>query len=204
MTDSSTTLADLKALLLRGSRERAWERFHHPKDLGLALACETGELLEHFRFRTDDEIAAALADPSHLREVAHEMADRLWALLRLADVCGVDLSATLEEKVVLAAIKYPIDRSYGRPDKYTAYETGPGTTDESSRPLPVSRHAPRGGRAPWEIADREPAPPHDSRGWTLDAPPGCSLTTQYEPPGNRLRPSASVPEGVENWLRFRW
>ena len=137
MTDSTSTLAELKALLLCFSRERDWEQFHHPKDLGLALAIETGELLEHFRFRTDAEIASAMADPDRRREAAHEMADCLWALLRLADVCGVDLSSALEEKVSLAAIKYPADRSYGRPDKYTAYqseadEPDPGATLPSS------------------------------------------------------------------------
>jgi hypothetical protein len=32
----------------------------------------------------------------------------------------VDLSSSLREKVELAALKYPVDRSLGRNDKYTA------------------------------------------------------------------------------------
>jgi dCTP diphosphatase len=122
MTDAHTTIEQLKSLVLRFAQERDWEQFHHPKDLGLALACEVGEVLDHFRYLSNEQIQAHLADPSHHKELAHELADCLWALLRLADVCQVDLSASLEEKVALAALKYPIEKVYGRPHKYTAYD----------------------------------------------------------------------------------
>src|SRR3954451_11562097 len=124
MTDPETTIAQLKELVLRFSRERDWEQFHHPKDLGVALACEVGEVLEHFRYRSNEAIAAGLEEPSRRRELAHELADCLWLLLRLADVCRIDLASSLSEKVELAAVKYPVDQSYGRPDKYTAYRRG--------------------------------------------------------------------------------
>ena len=51
--------------------------------------------------------------------VAHELADCLWVVLRLADVCGVDLSSSLAEKVALAAEKYPVALSRGRNVKYS-------------------------------------------------------------------------------------
>lgn len=123
MTDDSATIRSLMDLVLRFTQERDWEQFHHPKDLGLCLAIEVGEALEHFRFRTDSQIEADLADPDRKRALAHEIADCLWALLRLADVCRIDLASSLEEKLDLAAEKYPIDRSSGRADKYTAYQT---------------------------------------------------------------------------------
>src|SRR4051812_48479121 len=113
-TDSTTTIADLATLVRDFSRERDWEQFHHPKDLGLALAIETGEVLEHFRFLTNDEIRERLADEGRRRELSHELADVLWALLRLAEVSGVDLAASLHEKVTLAAIKYPVEESKGK------------------------------------------------------------------------------------------
>jgi dCTP diphosphatase len=124
MNDQETTLGRLKELVRAFSTERNWEQFHHPKDLGVALVCEVGEVLEHFRYRTNDEIQAFLDDPEKKRELAHELADCLWLLLRLADVCRVDLASSLEEKVELAALKYPIDQVYGRADKYTSYQTG--------------------------------------------------------------------------------
>lgn len=121
MTDSSTTVSALKDLVREFARERDWEKFHHPKDLGVALACEVGEVLEHFRYRTNDEIKLALETPENRRELAHELADCLWVLLRLADVTQVDLAASLREKTALAAQKYPIEKVYGKPDKYTSY-----------------------------------------------------------------------------------
>ena len=121
MNDLETSIAALKALVLDFSRDRDWEQFHHPKDLGVALASEIGELLDLFRFKSNERIAAELAESAGHREVAHELADCLWAILRLADVCGIDLASSLEEKVRLAAIKYPVDQSFGRADKYTAY-----------------------------------------------------------------------------------
>ena len=130
MDDHSTTLEELKARVRAFSTERNWEQFHHPKDLGVALACEVGEVLEHFRYRNDEAIRTALDDPGHHRELAHELADCLWLLLRLADVCRIDLASSLREKVALAAVKYPVDQSFGRPDKYTAYRAraeNPGT-----------------------------------------------------------------------------
>ena len=129
MTDPQTTIGQLKELVLRFSQERNWEQFHHPKDLGLALACEVGEVLEHFRYRTNEQVGAVVADPAGRRELAHELADCLWVLLRLADVCGIDLASSLQEKVELAAQKYPVAQAFGRPDKYTRYRTPESAAD---------------------------------------------------------------------------
>ena len=154
MIDERTTIDELKELVRAFSRERDWEQFHHPKDLGVALACEVGEVLEHFRYRTNEEIQRKLAESDARRALAHELADCLWLLLRLADVCQVDLAASLREKLDLAGIKYPVDRSFGRPDKYTAYldskqaeepaenETAP--TDRANDPVGGSTRFPPG------------------------------------------------------------
>ncbi len=120
--DQKTTLAEVKDWVSRFSKERDWEQFHHPKDLGLALVCEVGELLEIFRYKNHEEIRERLGNPEVHRELAHELADCFWLILRLADVCGVDLSDSLQEKLRLAAEKYPIDLAYGRSDKYTVYQ----------------------------------------------------------------------------------
>jgi dCTP diphosphatase len=126
--DDHTSIGQLKALVLAFSRQRDWEQFHHPKDLGVALASEVGELLDHFRFKSNEQILKDLERPEGRQAVAHELADCLWAVLRLADVCGIDLASSLREKVELAAIKYPADQSFGRADKYTSYRP----TDTSS------------------------------------------------------------------------
>jgi dCTP diphosphatase len=135
--DDSATVRQLKDLVLAFSRERNWEQFHNPKDLGIALICEVGELFEHFRYRRDDQIQARLDDPSAKREIADELADCLWLILRLADVTGIDLAGSLDAKVTAAAIKYPVEKVFGRPDKYTAY-------------LPKSERPERPGEGPIE------------------------------------------------------
>jgi dCTP diphosphatase len=122
MTDKDATIAELATLVREFSRARDWEQFHFPKDLGVALAIETGEVLEHFRFRTNDEIERLTKDPAAREALGHELADVLWALLRLAEVCGVDLSAALSEKVRLADEKYPAEKVRGLPHKYTFYQ----------------------------------------------------------------------------------
>ncbi|MDR3635255.1 MAG: nucleotide pyrophosphohydrolase [Isosphaeraceae bacterium] len=134
MSDLDTTVSALKDLVLRFSQERDWEQFHHPKDLGIALVCEVGEVVEHFRYRTNEDVQKVLENPDARRELAHELADCFWLLLRLADVCKVDLADSLREKVELAAIKYPVDQCYGRPDKYTSYRPTPLSQTPVPRP----------------------------------------------------------------------
>jgi dCTP diphosphatase len=121
LSDETTTVRQLKDLVLAFTEERDWQQFHTPKDLGVALVCEVGELFEHFRYQTDSQIQARLDDPSKKREIADEVADCLWLILRIADVTGIDLASALAVKVKEAGEKYPVERSYGRPDKYTAY-----------------------------------------------------------------------------------
>lgn len=128
MNDADTSIEQLKALVLAFSKERDWEQFHHPKDLGVALASEVGELLDHFRYKSNEQIRTELERPESIQAVSHELADCLWVILRLAEVCGVDLASSLREKVELAAIKYPVNQSFGRADKYTSYRP----TDSSS------------------------------------------------------------------------
>lgn len=121
MSDQTTTVAELIELTRQFTQERNWEQFHHPKDLGLALAIEVGELLEHFRYQTNEQIATRLASPAHLRELSYEIADCVWLLFRLSDVCGFDLSDALRDKIRLSAVKYPVDKVRGRSNKYTSY-----------------------------------------------------------------------------------
>ena len=75
MHDEETTVDQLKILVRTFSIERDWVQFHHPKDLGVALASEVGELLDLFRFKTDSEIQTLLDSPDKHRAVSHELAD---------------------------------------------------------------------------------------------------------------------------------
>lgn len=109
-------LTALRDDLRRFAAERAWEGFHTPKNLAMALSGEAGELIEHFQWLTPEQ-SAALAAPAR-EEVALEMADVLLYLVRLADVLDIDLAAAARRKIAINAERYPVERARGRADKY--------------------------------------------------------------------------------------
>jgi NTP pyrophosphatase (non-canonical NTP hydrolase) len=114
MADGSTTLATLKDAVRRFAAERAWERFHSPKNLAMALAAEAGELLEPFLW-VDSEASRDLArDPARLAAVADELADVTILALNLSNVLGLDLSDAITAKLAKNAQKYPVAKYHGR------------------------------------------------------------------------------------------
>ena len=107
------TLDDLAHELRRFAAERDWEQFHTSKNLAISLAVEMGELLEHFQWGSDADIAARLQSPDGRAAVAEEMADVLIYLVRLADVAGIDLLDAAAAKLAANAARYPADEVRG-------------------------------------------------------------------------------------------
>lgn len=119
LTDSATTVAELKARLLAFVRERDWEQFHSPKNLSMALAAETGELMEHFLWATPEQSHAIAKDPVKRAKIADELADVVIYAIEFANITGLDVSAAIEAKMAANAKKYPVEKAKGRADKYT-------------------------------------------------------------------------------------
>ena len=119
LTDSSTTIADLKTRVLAFARERDWEQFHAPKNLSMALAAEAGELMEHFLWSTPEASRAVVNDPVKRAKIAEELADVMIYALEFANVTGLDVAAVIEAKMAANAQKYPVEKAKGRADKYT-------------------------------------------------------------------------------------
>ena len=101
-----TSLDQLASELRHFSCERGWEQFHSPKNLASALIVEAAELLEHFQWLTEAQ-SRNLA-PETRAEVAHEIADVLIYLTRLADQLGIDMLTAASEKMQLNGRKYPV------------------------------------------------------------------------------------------------
>jgi dCTP diphosphatase len=95
--------------------ERDWQQFHTPKNLASALAVEAAELLEPFQWLKTGELSELNVDTQ--REIRHEMADVLNYLVMLADHLGVDLIAAASEKMLLNALKYPVESARGNAEK---------------------------------------------------------------------------------------
>lgn len=96
---------------------RAWERFHTPKNLAMALAVEAAELLEPFQWLTAEQ-SQHLSVEQH-EAVRQEIADVLIYLTRLADLLDIDLLDAAADKLAINARKYPVDQAHGNALKYS-------------------------------------------------------------------------------------
>lgn len=99
----ASELEELKLRLRRFAAERDWERFHSPKNLAMALAAETGELAEHFRWQPD----AAPLPADALPPIEQELADVLIYLVRLADRLDADLLDAVEHRMAIDSARHP-------------------------------------------------------------------------------------------------
>jgi NTP pyrophosphatase (non-canonical NTP hydrolase) len=73
--DTETPIADLKSQVRTFCESRDWDQFHGPKDLAIGLVTEASEVLEIFRFLSDEQCAAKLADPASRQAIENELAD---------------------------------------------------------------------------------------------------------------------------------
>ncbi len=100
---------------------RAWERYHTPKNLAMALSVEASELLEPFQWLTPEQ--SRQLDPAQHEAVRQEIADVLIYLTRLADVLDIDLLEAAADKLAINARKYPVDKAHGNALKYSAFQS---------------------------------------------------------------------------------
>ncbi len=117
--DSATTVEDLKERVQRFCEARDWDQFHTPKELAIGIVTEAAELLAHFRFQSEGETRAQLADPARREAIENEVADVLYFVLRLCQVLDIDVASALEHKMRLNEVRYPVERARGRNLKYT-------------------------------------------------------------------------------------
>jgi dCTP diphosphatase len=109
-------LETLRDQLRTFAAEREWDQFHSPKNLAMALSVEASELLEHFQWRGEKESYQLTTDER--QAVAHEAADVMLYLIRIADKLNIDLIEAAKEKMVLNAKKYPVEKARGSSKKY--------------------------------------------------------------------------------------
>jgi NTP pyrophosphatase (non-canonical NTP hydrolase) len=115
----SISVKDLEQKIIAFRDARDWHRYHTPKNLAISLAIELGELLEHFQWKTDEEILESVKDPKKKEEVADELADVAIYLITLAHELGIDLGDAIAKKVVKNEKKYPVHLVKGKYVKYT-------------------------------------------------------------------------------------
>lgn len=114
MGDAHTTIDALKGHVKSFAEARAWEPFHNPKNLSMALACEVAEIMEHFLWVDGGASRQVVDDPAKREAVADELADCLALLLNLSLATGIDLSEALRAKLIKNEAKYPAEVFRGR------------------------------------------------------------------------------------------
>jgi dCTP diphosphatase len=108
----------LAEMLRAFTLERDWEQFHTPKNIATSIAVESAELLEIFQWTRGQnnwqETQASLIKA----RIEEELADILLYLIHFADKAQIDLQSAAENKLLINAKKYPIDKCKGSDKKY--------------------------------------------------------------------------------------
>ena len=137
VTPPSTHFTPLTLEYLRASQhnfatERAWHPYHTPRNLLLALMGELGELSEIFQWKGEVPPGLTGWSADEREHVGEELSDVLLYLIRLSDVCGVDIGASVEQKIAKNSKKYPVERVKGKSEKYDEYSEYEAKTDPHS------------------------------------------------------------------------
>lgn len=119
--DSKTNIKELKDQIQRFCEARDWDQYHNAKDLAIGIITESSELLEHFRFKSHQEIEEMFQNPEKREKISEEMADVLYFLLRLAQRYEIDLTVELKKKMEKNEKKYPLEKARGSNKKYTEF-----------------------------------------------------------------------------------
>ena len=118
MDDSTATVSTLKDLVREFCEERDWDRYHNPKDLAIGMVTVSSELLDIFRFKSQEDIDAIMSDPARSAHVREELSDVIYFAMRFAQMNGIDVYTELVRKIGIDAEKYPVEKFRGRNLKY--------------------------------------------------------------------------------------
>ena len=118
MSDSITSVEDLKKIVKNFCDERDWDQFHNAKELAIGIATEASELLQHFRFKSEQQVNEMFNKEFKKQQISEEMADVFYFLLRLAQRYNIDLTTELDHKMKKNEQKYPIEKAKGSNKKY--------------------------------------------------------------------------------------
>ncbi len=106
----TTPLDGIIKLLTQFRNERDWSKFHTPKNLSMALAAQTGQLMDLFLWDRDNDV-----DEEKVKE---DLAEIFNYCLYLADHYNLDLIDISAEKILKNDLKYPVVQSKGSDKKY--------------------------------------------------------------------------------------
>jgi len=110
-------IKELQKLIVKFRDARDWKQFHNPKDLALSLTLEAAEVLEHFQWKSKEEIEEYVVTRKY--KIAEELADVFYWILLMSHDLKIDLPEALKEKMKENEKKYPVEKARGSHKKYT-------------------------------------------------------------------------------------
>ena len=99
---------DLMNEIAAFTEERDWDQFHSPENLAKSISIEAAELLECYQWDNHPDLSC----------VEEELADVLNYCLQLAVKLDLDPAEIIRKKMKKNALKYPVEKSKGRSEKY--------------------------------------------------------------------------------------
>lgn len=115
--DDDKTLKNLKSEVQKFCEARDWDQFHSPKELAIGISTEANELLELFRFQSEEQMKQMLDNPLMREKIGEELADTLFFVLRFAQMNQFDLHEILMDKLQKNQKRYSVEKSKGRNQK---------------------------------------------------------------------------------------
>jgi NTP pyrophosphatase (non-canonical NTP hydrolase) len=110
------TIAQIIKRIKEFRDDRDWMQFHDPKNMAVSLIIEAAELLEHFQWKTRDEVEQYVLE--YREEIQSEIADIALYLFEMADNLNINLLEAMDLKLRKNADKYPIAKAKGKHTKY--------------------------------------------------------------------------------------
>jgi len=114
VTDTQSTLAEIRNTVRKFVDERDWQQYHSPKNLCMAMSIEVAELMEHFQWISPAESREIHGREDRRELIVNELADVFCYVLALANEMDVDLAAALDRKMELNREKYPVEKFRGK------------------------------------------------------------------------------------------
>lgn len=104
---------DLYQRIISFRDERNWKQFHTGENLAKALSIEAAELLELYQWKQEVD---------DVEKVKEELADILIYATLIADAYKIDMDKIVEDKIKKNEEKYPVDKAFGKSNKYDSFK----------------------------------------------------------------------------------
>ena len=113
MNDKKTTVDNLKVFVKDFVDERDWSQFHNPKNISMALAIEASELMDIFKWDSNDESEKKMTVDISRQDAIDELADVIIYSIAFANKNGIDISHAILQKMKKNEKKYPSEKFKG-------------------------------------------------------------------------------------------